>query len=323
MIDTDDYDTADYLLGWMSDCGIETVTVLLAGNDVFHEYHDTGIIPWTVFIDQHMVVQFTDPGFDIYDVEILVGQYCQSPIPRFVNLVYELSDDGNGNAHPDPGETCELIFTLENHPYFADAFNVHAELFSDDLDVDITNPYCAFPDIPSGGSGTSSPVEFFVDPELEPHITDFTLAVFADSLAEPQTFEFSLGLGHPYWLVVDDDGGENEAEWVINSFQDLDLYVDVQAGSDSIEQSELDQYEAVFWITGTSENTLNDWDQAALTGYLENGGALLLSSQYLGEDIGDTPFFSEVLHAEHTTDGTCGSLPEVQGSGRVRWHTVR
>jgi hypothetical protein len=175
-------------------------------------------------------------------------------------------------------------------------------LFTDDPDVDITNPYCTFPDIPGDSSGTSTPLEFYLDPDMEPHISNFTFTVYADSLPEPQLFQFSLRLGCARWLVVDDDGGDNDAEWIVSSYNDLDMYVDVWDASEPISAEELDNYEIVTWATGINENPLDETDLTAVIEYLNGGGNLLLSSQFLGEDIGSTDFFSDYLHAEHTID---------------------
>lgn len=302
MIDADNQESADEILFNLLECGIETVTALVSGEAVYAEYGN-GYFNYSVFIDPHMVLRFSEAGGHIEEMETLLEQYSfHTEFPYFRNLTWELADDGNGDGHPDPGENCQLTITLENLLNHADAINVHGELFNADPSLDITNPYCTFPDIPGGSSGSSTPLEFYLDPDLEPHQTTFTFTVYADSLPEPQMFEFSLALGRADWLVVDDDGGENHAEWIINSYDELGMYVDVWDGDSSITAEELSIYESVTWATGINESTLDLDEQVAVTGYLNSGGRLLLSSQFLGEDIGGTAFFNDVLHAEHTTD---------------------
>ncbi len=305
MIDVDNSEGAAQVIAWLNSHGVTTVTCLLQGSSAYNPYGD-GYIPYNVFLDPQFIVRYTNSGYSqgAYDTwAALVEEYGYDPTyPYFENLSWEITDDGNGDGHPDPGENCQMTFTLGNHDGCADAVNVTGELSNDDPDIDITNPNCTFGDIPNGGTATSTTVEFSVNAGADPHQTDFTFTVNADNAADPRVFNFSFGLGRAHWLVVDDDDGENHAEWVVDSFNDLDLYVDVWDGSQPVTAGELSSYDAVVWVTGTAESTLDEDEQAAATEFLQNGGRLLLSSQYLGEDIGDTPFFSDVLHAEHYTD---------------------
>jgi len=305
MIDVDNSETAAQVIAWLNNHGVTTVTALLQGSSTYNPYGD-GYIPYNVFLDPQYIVRYTDSGYSAGTYQIwagLVEEYGYDPtFPYFENLSWEITDDGNGDGHPDPGENCQITFTLGNHECCADAYNVTGELYNDDPDIDITMSYCSFGDIPCGGTATSTAVEFSVTVGAEPHQTDFTFTVDADNAADPFNFEFGFGLGRAHWLVVDDDGGEDHAEWVGNSFDELGLYVDVWDGSQPVTAGELSNYDAVVWATGTSQNTLDGDEQAAATEYLQIGGRLLLSSQYLGEDIGGTPFFSNVLHAQHTTD---------------------
>jgi hypothetical protein len=289
----------------MNSHGIDDLTVLLQGSTAFNPY-SMGYVPHNTFLDPDFIVRFTDYGYSQANYDTwsdLVDQYAiDFDYPLLENLTWEMTDDGNGDNHPDAGETCTLTFTVDNHDGCAEALNVSGELFNDDPAIDITNPYNNFPDIPGGDTAGSTTVEFVVDADLEPHMTTFQYVVNADNLQAPRVFEFSMGMGRAHWMVVDDDGGDDDAEWVISSLDELGMYVDVWDGTEAVNSETLNNYEIVFWATGTETSTLDEDEQSAAMEYLDNGGHLLLSSQYLGDDIGGGNFFSDYLHAEHTTD---------------------
>ncbi len=111
---------------------------------------------------------------------------------------------------------------------------------------------------------------------------------------------------------MDDDGGD-EAQARYQA--DLDaLGVDyttwtlTAAGSPTAAQ--LEEYRHVLWLTGRRyQQTLTAADQAALSGYLDQGGNLLLSSWGAGSDLAGTPFLGDYLHATHHGDIGSGTLP--------------
>ncbi|MBC8478050.1 hypothetical protein H8D51_00750, partial [bacterium] len=305
MVDVDNDEDPNFVLGWLNSHGVTTVTCLVYGSSTYGPFGD-GYIPYNVFLDTDFIVRFTDSGYSQASYNTwasLVDQYAiDYDYPLIQDMTWEMTDDGNDDNHPDAGENCAVTFTVSNFDGCAEAVNVTGELFNDDPAIDITNPYCTFPDIPGGDTVNSTTVEFYVDAGLEPHQSTFWLTVFADNLPAPRVFEFTLGLGRASWLVVDDDGGDDDVEWIVSSFENMDMYVDVWDGSVPVNGETMSNYEIVFWATGINQSTLDLDEQAAVIEYLDGGGNLLLSSQYLGEELGGTAFFSDVLHAEHTTD---------------------
>jgi hypothetical protein len=305
MVDINNSESASTVLAWMENVGVEDVTVLLQGSAAFNPY-SMGYVPHNTFLDPDFIVRFTNYGYSAGNYNTwanLAEQYGeQVDFPRFMDPAWDVVVDDNGDNHPDPGESCEMTFTMGNRECFGEGTDVVAEVFCDDPDVDITNPYCTFPNIPDGDYGTSTTVSFDVAPDAEPHATVFYLTVTADNLDDPSVFEIELPIGRAHWLVVDDDGGEEDADWVVTSLNELDMYVDVWDGSEAVTSETLNNYEIVFWATGTETSPLDTDELTAAMEYMDNGGHLLLSSQYLGEQHGGSDFFSNYLHAEHTTD---------------------
>lgn len=113
-------------------------------------------------------------------------------------------------------------------------------------------------------------------------------------------------------LIVDDDNGSDYENFYTFSLDELGLpYILAEWQSNPGIIATLQDYDWVIWFTGDATSaTLVQADRDALTAYLDAGKHLILSGQYLGEDIGDTEFFTDYLHAEHTTDHVNASLVE-------------
>ncbi len=115
------------------------------------------------------------------------------------------------------------------------------------------------------------------------------------------------GQGGATILIVDDDGGSTYEGYftvpVGNSKKHYDLWDVVLDGSPP--QATLEAYDAVIWFTGdASTDTLTSTDQANMAAYLDGGGNLLLSGQDIGQDIGETAFYRDYLHATLIGDDT-------------------
>ncbi|MDY7109463.1 MAG: hypothetical protein SYC29_12580 [Planctomycetota bacterium] len=114
----------------------------------------------------------------------------------------------------------------------------------------------------------------------------------------------------PTILIVDDDGGSDYEGYFRIPLGNLKLHAEtwnvLEDGSPSADL--LEEYRLVVWLTGDcSEDTLAAADRAALATYLDGGGKLLLSGQDIGEDIGDSAFYEEYLHAA-LVDENVGTL---------------
>jgi hypothetical protein len=101
-------------------------------------------------------------------------------------------------------------------------------------------------------------------------------------------------------LIVDDDAGSAYEGYFKIPLGHLKKHFevwDVQTNG-SPASSILASYEAVVWLTGdASTDTLTPADQASLGVYLDGGGNLLLSGQNIGQDIGNSAFYHDYLHA--------------------------
>lgn len=108
-------------------------------------------------------------------------------------------------------------------------------------------------------------------------------------------------------LLVDDDAGfsPDTSPYLEATLKALGVAYDrhevVRQGTVPLDK--LRGYPLVLWILGEAwSDTLSPTDQQNLRAYLQGGGRLIVSGQDLGYDIGDTPFYREVLKAELVAD---------------------
>ncbi len=113
-------------------------------------------------------------------------------------------------------------------------------------------------------------------------------------------------------LLVDDDGNKN----VQTTYQadltalGMDFATWTVAASGSPTLADLEDYRHTLWLTGDQyQQTLGAADQVALSGYLNAGGNLLLSSWGAGSDLSATPFLANYLRAAYGGDVASGALP--------------
>jgi len=231
-----------------------------------------------------------------------------------------LDTEGNGDGRPDAGETVDWIMTVNNAPTWQLARQVWARVSCADASISFVRDSTGFGDIEpgSGADNSAVPFRFSVVPGSEAHWTTFFLQVGDDSGQYTTTDSLEMLIGRPDLLVVDDDGGEDFEEALLDDLDRLSVvydHWDVDA-STRIGLGELPRYAAVAWMTGDeTENTLTPEDQASLSEFLEGGGHLFLSGENIGDETGDSTFFSDVIMVAHRSDTVSNLPPVVSGIG--------
>jgi parallel beta-helix repeat protein len=117
-------------------------------------------------------------------------------------------------------------------------------------------------------------------------------------------------------LVDDDQGADYESYYndsLINNSIGYDYWDTSSQGSPN--NSTLSSYPVVIWFTGDDySDTLNTSEQSALEQYLNDGGNLFLTGQYIGYDLNDDGvFYSTYLHAIYVTEEPTAGLAGVSG----------
>lgn len=118
-------------------------------------------------------------------------------------------------------------------------------------------------------------------------------------------------------LIVDDDGGKAYERYYTDSLQALgypfEVY-EVPLNGNGPSADILRQYGFVVWFTGSEySNTITPADQMNLRTYLGGGGALFMTGQEIGFDIGESDFYQNYLHAYYVADDAYGIY--LTGSG--------
>jgi hypothetical protein len=115
--------------------------------------------------------------------------------------------------------------------------------------------------------------------------------------------------GNPI-LIVDDDGGKSYERYYTDSLQALGYSFEVYQiplNGDGPSSDMLGQYGFEIWLTGSEyRNTVTPADQENLRSYFLSGGALLMTGQEIGFDIGQSDFYQNYLHAYYVTDDAHG-----------------
>jgi len=231
---------------------------------------------------------------------------------------YEISDwgilevGGNGDGRADPNEQISIEFVLNNIAGYQNAFGTYAELSNPDTMVRIENPRIDLGDLNAGEtlfSDGENTLRFRVRYRSIPHYSTFTVTV-GDAGEFRKSFDIPMTIGHPNYLLVDDDEGSDYEKYYT---QDLavrpvvhDTWTVADQGVPPI--AYLRGYDNVLWVTGNSRNGLSAAEQAILINWLDspNHQGLVLSGQYLAEDIGETEFHTNYLHARMVNANTGG-----------------
>jgi hypothetical protein len=289
----------------MSFGGTSAATPHLGGAMALLLSADTSLTPEDVTqIIQMAAVDLGAPGKDNeYGAgRIDVYQAILSLQQSNITLVdFSINDStGDNDMRAEPGETVDLLITLQNGLAYRDASGVSAILRTDDSTLTLIDTLSNFGPIPAGGStdNLSNPYTFFVNPST-PHWATFTLEISATPPSMTTTETFQMLIGHPPILLVDDDDGANYEDYFRAALDSLSLaYEEWNVVTSGNLGPALLPFGCVIWFTGDdATTTLTSQDQTDLTTYLDGGGNLAITGQNIGEDIGSDLFYLNYLHA--------------------------
>ena len=219
-------------------------------------------------------------------------------------------DDATGNGIADPGETVDLIVTLQNSGS-AGLTVVNGTLSTSDPYITIGDGSAGFGDYPSGmiSDNTLDPFTFSADGGTPlSHEATFSLDLTSNE-GRTASFEFSILIGHPEFLVIDVDTNHASAQIIVDLLEDMGKAVDLATGF----SGDYDGYQTVFICLGTygfkgktsddrdkdgRNHVLIEADAAPLAAFLDDGGNVYMEG-------GDTWAFDGAtsLHAKFNIDG--------------------
>ena len=226
-------------------------------------------------------------------------------------------NDTDGDGILEPGEDVDLYPGIRNITNINDtAENVTITLSTD-------CPYISFTgdSIINYGNinyleeiqNMEDPISFHIGDDLLPGNVEFNILYSWNEDKQYQTI-MNLYVGQAEILLVCDERDNRgkfiqTANWYRESLDSLDYsyhYYDISVWGDPGVEF-LNNFNAVIWFTGYDEDsTLLQENQQALAEYLNSDGRLFLSGQNISQDIQESDFLSNYLHAEHTEDSWSG-----------------
>ncbi len=223
---------------------------------------------------------------------------------------------GNGDGIFDAGETVEFFCRITNH--MRDAYGWSMTLSTTNPDVEfIANHVRQGTTAINGGrllmkqynpQVANVPVTFRLKPGSKPSYTNFTLTILADSVYASgdekfsKNFSFTIALGSPQVLVVDDDNSTKSDSVIAAIFRRLNVPTRTwsKATQGSPAGSDLSAYGSVFWVHGKKPTgTLTAADVTALKAFLNGHGNLCMASATAAKQLStlDSAFMRDYLHA--------------------------
>ena len=216
-----------------------------------------------------------------------------------------------------PGEEGAIEVTLANT--WGPGSSVYAELEIEHPSVTVTDYSSMLGDVEEQDTidNSSDPFGVYLEADAPENLELIaTLTIRKTGLGILQELEFSISFGWPGLLIVNDASDENLTEIYTSTLENIGITYETLTSDDLSEIEGLLLSSGVrdsvlVWFTGQESSTLNPQEQNLISSFLSSGGKLIISSQNLGEDIGSSQFYSDVLDAEFKTP----SEPDIIFSG--------
>ncbi len=225
-------------------------------------------------------------------------------LPRFYLKEYHTEEASGDNDHQiEPGETSALWVTIGN--LWGDMENVEIELTSSDPSIEMTKDKVNLGEMKQNTekSNIDEPFLFYIDENSTPHRTEFILKIKCDVPDYVKEETLRVITGWTGILLVDDDKGDTVDIIYKNTLDNIGVIyneIDISQVEDLEDRFNRIgmQDSIIIWFTGSSEETLSPQEISIVKNFLDNGAKLFISSENLGEDIGDTEFYSNYMKSQ-------------------------
>jgi hypothetical protein len=231
--------------------------------------------------------------------------------PSIALTEYVISDEvnGDGDGRPEPGETAQVIVSVENAQEYLPAEQFEMDLTADDAGIQIVNGTFNLDALQNGAQADNSgdPFSFRVADDFVAHPVTFHLTLSAQPGDFTYEESFTMMIGWPPFLVVGATGNVNADALVGNTFGRGTIpYADLwdRANLGVPPEDQLSQYRAILWHTFNNADPINDYEAGVLMGYLDNGGTLIMASPTAGDIIGNHPLFTGYMGVRIDNSGT-------------------
>lgn len=231
----------------------------------------------------------------------------------------ELIDDGN--LILESNEVFSLNVDLRSN-VLEDLYNIHTELHCSNEDISFINTIDTIPEL-LAGEITSEPAQYHMQiGEISGGFNQEFSIWFYENGTVFDSLTFDLFIGESDVLVIKDEthyysDRANAAYFYESSIENagfIPRFYDINTFNFPTAEF-LENFDALVWYTGldnTEYNEIfNNEKQLLLSNYLNGGGHLFISSQNIGDAIGESEFFHNYLHANHLEPSYDGYLRAV------------
>jgi subtilisin family serine protease len=230
-------------------------------------------------------------------------------------LSYVVDDEsGDGDGRAEPGETVAFIITIIDSSWWQPSMGLSCSLTCEDDEIMILDSEAEFGDIESGETGDNAEDPFVFAVAGGPaRWARFYLEKSDETGIVPDNTIDTLNvlIGHPSFLVVDDDDRDGFAPFYSEVLQDnLDLPYEVwDVAMHGNPGAWLESGGIVLWFTGAAEeSTLTSDDEAALVEFLDGGGDLIVCGDNIAQEIAGHSFLLDHLYASFDAGSTADTL---------------
>ncbi|RZP30513.1 T9SS type A sorting domain-containing protein [bacterium] len=227
------------------------------------------------------------------------------------DIEFNVSGD---NAYPDPGETISLIVTVAN--YGNNLSSVLGEISTNHSGITISDATTQFGTVATNEQSDNTADPFIIDisENVDLGVASFDITLTFDG-NESITEEWSINIGIPPILLVDDDNGDNTEDVFIEGMDSLNVSFEIlDRTSTPLDDLNLDIRDIVIWNTGSADgNGLSAVEKNVIMEYLDSGKNLFLSGSHLGEELADSELLNNYLEMRYAGFRTGGILRGVEG----------
>lgn len=212
---------------------------------------------------------------------------------------------GDGDQIPDNGEVLNLFVNLQNKGLRAGQ-GIHASLQSYDADVTLIDAEATFPDASLDATVTNlaDPFTFLISGTALQHQVLFKLNLVEGDGYYQREYTVSVLLKQGKILLVEDDGAQNETLAYQNTLSQLGVPFTTWsvAENGAVPTDTLTRFNEVIWYVGLeARETLSEAERTNLAQYLDQGGKLLLSGDFIGYRLNTSTFLKDYLHGRFTS----------------------
>jgi subtilisin family serine protease len=206
----------------------------------------------------------------------------------------------DGDGRPEPGEVVKLYLRLTNWLHWQDASDVVLTLSTDDPDITILDNTISVSSLLNGD--TLEPSDYFeMEVGGDVRFSDLYVSITSNPQSGNEGDTFHILIGYPEVVLVNDgEEGDPVVDWYRLALDELGVvYEEWNADEGLPESFNAHQRTVVIWFTGNdSTEVLSAEEIDSLISFLNSGGNLFISSQYLAEDSDAQSFITDYLKAD-------------------------